>query len=723
MTTQTQRLAPNRTAALALLALTAGTTLALLPIPTTLAQNTSDANQLAADNLPIRKITLYRSGVASFERGGLIDGTAQIQLRFNADQVNDILKSMVVLDLSGKGRIDGISYASKEPLSRRLASFGVDIADEPTLATLLSRLRGAVASIDVGDRKLRGTILGGEKREEAPANAQQKVSKPYLNLVTDSGIESVDLTAISRVRIEDPELNAELMKALAALAEHRADRSRTVDVNVTGEGARNIVVAYVQEAPVWKTSYRLVLPDAPTSRSSKPGSMTVQGWAIVENTTDEDWRDVRLSLVSGRPVSFTMDLYEPLYLPRPEIPVPTIPGVMPRTYAGGVDQYKDSADAANASIRDRSAARSKLATGGFAGAAPAAPAAEAAPAFDLAYAISADDMAGYGAAAQARGVEAGEIFQFELTTPVNVERQRSAMLPILNSSISGRRVSIFSPNDNSQHPMRGVEITNTSDVQLMPGPISVYDSGVYAGDAQIGHVPVGDKRLLAYSVDLDITATLENSYTSRLQKVRFVKGVCEITNQREQTVKYSFTSKDKSHPRTIIVEHPRATNWDLIEPKSPLERTDTLYRFEVPLDAGAAAPLAVIQRITDASTIAITSIDSETMLSYAKQTNVSKAVLDAFREVQARQARVLDNRRAVAALEQERQTITNDQSRIRQNMNGIDRTTDLYKRYVTTLGTQENRLEEISTQVSILNQQHTQLQNDLEQYVANLNVE
>lgn len=178
MTTQTQRLAPNRTAALALLALTAGTTLALLPIPTTLAQNTSDANQLAADNLPIRKITLYRSGVASFERGGLIDGTAQIQLRFNADQVNDILKSMVVLDLSGKGRIDGISYASKEPLSRRLASFGVDIADEPTLATLLSRLRGAVASIDVGDRKLRGTILGGEKREEAPANAQQKSPSP-----------------------------------------------------------------------------------------------------------------------------------------------------------------------------------------------------------------------------------------------------------------------------------------------------------------------------------------------------------------------------------------------------------------------------------------------------------------------------------------------------------------------------------------------------------------
>lgn len=706
---------------LVLLALTAGSTLALLSTPTALAQHAADTNQLAADNLPIRKITLYRSGVASFERGGLIDGTAQIQLRFNADQVNDILKSMVVLDLSGKGRIDGISYASKEPLARRLASFGVDIADEPTLATLLSRLRGAVASIDVGDRKLRGTILGGERREEAPANAQEKISKPYLNLVTDSGIESVDLTAISRVRIEDPELNAELMKALAALAEHRADRSRTVDVNVTGEGARNIVVAYVQEAPVWKTSYRLVLPDAPTTRASKPGSMTIQGWAIVENTTDEDWRDVRLSLVSGRPVSFTMDLYEPLYLPRPEIPVPTIPGVMPRTYAGGVDRMEEKLMGLATGAAPSRPPEPSAAFRGTPSRRADAPAAS--PAFEMNAVLDASSMTEYAAAAQAKGVEAGEVFQFELQTPVNIERQRSAMLPILNTNISGRRVSIFSPTDNSQHPMRGVEITNTSDVQLMPGPVSVYDSGVYAGDAQIGHVPVADKRLLAYAVDLDISATLDNSYTSRLQKVRFVKGVCEITNQREQTVKYSFTSKDKSHPRTIIVEHPRAMNWDLIEPKTPLERTDALYRFEVPLDAGAAAPLTVTQRITDASTIAITSIDSDTMLSYAKQTNVSKAVLDAFREVQARQARVIDNRRAVASLEQERQTITNDQSRIRQNMNGIDRTTDLYKRYVTTLGTQENRLEEITNQVATLNQQHTQLQNDLEQYVANLNVE
>src|SRR5207244_11454640 len=123
-----------------------------------------------------------------------------------------------------------------------------------------------------------------------------------------------------------------------------------VDVNLQGQGARDIVIAYVQEAPVWKTSYRLVLPDAPKDKDGKPapkkgeGStpdrFTIQGWAIVENTTDDDWKNVTLSLVSGRPVSFRMDLYEPLYVFRPEVPVPTGPGVMPRQYAGGDDVFQ-----------------------------------------------------------------------------------------------------------------------------------------------------------------------------------------------------------------------------------------------------------------------------------------------------------------------------------------------------------------------------------------------
>jgi hypothetical protein len=192
-----------------LIATIAGSTLTLLPA-TSLAQAQSQPVSQPAqfapttETLPIKRITLYRSGVGSFERRGLVDGDATVQLRFGADQINDILKSMVVLDLSGQGRVGGISYASKEPLARRLASFGVNIADEPALSTILGRLRGSKVAIDSDEGAITGTILGGETRPEASGNAQQPINVPYLNILTDGGIRSVNLTKARAVRLWTP---------------------------------------------------------------------------------------------------------------------------------------------------------------------------------------------------------------------------------------------------------------------------------------------------------------------------------------------------------------------------------------------------------------------------------------------------------------------------------------------------------------------------------------
>ena len=321
--------------------LAAGLAAAALPVVSNAQPLGAAANAAKPAPLDIRKITMYRSGVGSFQRQGQVDGDTSVQLRFKTEQINDILKSMVVLDLSG-GQIEGISYGSKEPLSKRLASFGVDISDNPDMAKLLGKLRGAVASVTTNEGAVSGTILGVEMREQAQGQSQKPVQVAFLNLVTGTGIRSFDLTKVNSVELQDKELAGELSKALAALAEHRADRTKTVEIALRGQGARNVVVNYIHEMPVWKASYRLVLPDE-SKAVEKPsipidktkGTLALQGWAIVENPTDEDWKDVTLSLVSGRPVSFQMDLYEPLFVFRPEIPVPTVPGVMPRAYAGG----------------------------------------------------------------------------------------------------------------------------------------------------------------------------------------------------------------------------------------------------------------------------------------------------------------------------------------------------------------------------------------------------
>lgn len=691
------------------------------------------------DRLPITGITLYRSGVGTFERRGLVEGDQRVQLRFKTEQINDILKSMVLLDLDG-GRIDAVSYGSKEPLERRLASFGVDISDDPSAGKLLGRLRGTPVKLVTAEGDVSGTIMNVESRPTiigGGADSQPaKHDLPWMNLVTASGVKSVNLTTVTGFQILDPALAEELSKALAALAEHRADRVKTVDVAFRGPGARQIVVAYVHEMPVWKTSYRLILPDAPEAKKddkkpSEGGLPTLQGWAIVENTTDEDWQNVRLSLVSGRPVSFQMDLYEPLHVYRPEVPVPTVPGVAPKVYRGGHDDIptidlqaalsvapgRPAAPAMKAMEGDsagemRRGGRARVAGGGG-----------QIGASQESLGLSGDDLSRYSAAAQAQAGEIGEVFQYQLKEPVTVERQRSAMLPILSSPIDGRRVSIYNRGEYTDHPMRGVELKNSSGLQLMPGPISVFDGAAYAGDAQIGHVSLGDKRLLAYAVDLDVAALAEDGFTATIQKVRIVNGLIEQTTKQVTSTAYGFTNKDAKRGRTMLVEHEKASGWDLVEPAKPLEQTADLYRFELPLKAGESGKLVVRQERVERQGLQVVGYDLGTLLTYVKDGRASQKVVDAVREAGRLQGVANEIERRIGAMEQEQQGIAQDQNRIRENMRTIDRNTDLYKRYATKLNEQEDRLEKLNTDLAAARAELVKAREALAAYLRGLNVE
>jgi hypothetical protein len=672
----------------------------------------------AAGRLPIKAITLYRSGVGSFERRGLVNDEEKVQLRFATEQINDILKSMVILDLDG-GRIDGVSYGSKEPLQRRLSSFGVDISDDPSAARLLSRLRGAAVRVVTSQGPITGTVLGVETRPVPGGKDAAPIQTPFLNLVTQEGIRSFDLTTIGGFEILDKDLAAELGKALAALSEHRADRVKTVDVSFSGRGARQAVIAYVHEMPVWKTSYRLVLPDQPAGKAADPKAQpTIQGWAIVENTTDEDWEDVRLSLVAGRPVSFQMDLYEPLHVERPQIPVPTVPGVMPRMYQGGESFAKAT------ELREMAAGRPPAA-------APQAPQAARARrsrdeeryAAETGMPLEPDALTRYAAQSQAQAGEVGEVFEYALKAPVSIARQRSAMLPILASNIDGRRVSIFSRADSAEHPMRGVELKNSTGLQLMPGPISVYDGAAYAGDAQVGHITTGDTRLLAYAVDLDVQAITREDSRSEVRSLRIAAGLIQQLSKQQSRVSYAFSNKDAKRPRTLIVEHPKLAGWDLVEPKKPSEETAALYRFELTLDPSGKGTFDVVQEHTDVQGIGITSYDLSVLLAYARDGKVSPAVVDAVKKAADMQAAINQTQNRMGVLDQERALIEQDQGRIRQNMGTVSRDTDLYRRYMTKLNEQESRLEAIRDEREKLQATLTRQEGQLRDYLRDLNVE
>jgi hypothetical protein len=700
-------------ARLVLLVLCAGAPLAALG-------QTPHADAARENSLPIRKITLYRSGVGSFERRGVVDADARVQLRVRTEQVNDILKSMVVLDLSGKGRIDNVAYASREPLARRLASFGIDLSDEPPLGTILARLRGTPVTITMqGGIALSGQIVGGEVRMQAQGNAQQLVGVPHVSILTAQGIQTVSLLDARAVRIDDVSLRAELEMALAALAEHRADRTKTVEIVTAGPAGREIHVGYVHEMPVWKVSYRLVLPDL--DASARAGQASIQGWAIVENTTDDDWTNVRLALVSGRPVSFTMDLYEPLYIKRPDLPVPQVAAAMPRLYELGIAATPEPAAA-------QSPMRRAYGSESVSRKAPGAPDMDRLEALSKAAGraggdLSGEDMAAFSTRAAALAQETGEVFRYEIEAPVTIERQRSAMLPIINQPVTARRVSIYSRADGGQHPMRGVDLTNSTALQLLPGPVAVYDGPVYAGDAQIGHVSPGDSRLLSYAVDLETAVLVKDESAVNVQRLRIVNGVLEQTQQFRRTVTYEFTSKDSTRGRTIVVEHPRDGSLTLVRPDKPAQETPANYRFELALEPGKKSSLPVVEERIDRLSLTLLDFDHPTLLRYQREGRASEAVLRAFQEGQQRRAAIAEAERRLADLERERTSIAEDQSRIRANMEAIDRTSALYARYMERLTAQENRLEELAGRIAQARDEVARLKKELAEFISKLNVD
>lgn len=674
----------------------------LLPSPWA---GTAAADDPAPD-LPLRRVVVFNSGVGFFERGGTVAGDAEVQLRFDVDDVNDLLKSMVVQDLDG-GQVSTVGYGSKDPISKTLKSFAVDLTTEPTLAGLLSQVRGERVVLDAPN-EITGVILGLEKRK-TKIGEDEVIEQDVLNLLTDGGLQSVLLETVSRIRLTNEALDAELRKALALLATSHDTDKKTVTLHFRGEGDRRVRVGYIQEAPVWKTSYRLVLDE-----DAKP---YLQGWAIVENTTEDDWTNVNLTLVSGRPISFVMDLYDPLYVPRPVVELELYASLRPQTYgqdlAKAEGEFLKKADRSN---RGRELAEKSL---GLAQARRAA----GAPMAD-AKAEQADKWNfQQGVQSAAAAAEVGELFQYAVDTPVTLPRQQSAMLPIVNADVEGEKLSIYNENVHAKHPLNGLRLKNTTDLHLMQGPITVLDEGVYAGDAKIDDLPPGSERLVSYAMDLDVeVAPAEKSRPEQLLSVRLLKGTMHVVRKYERAKEYTIKNSG-SKTKTVLVEYPLDSTWHLVAPAEPAEKTRDRYRFAVQAEPGVPAKLTVEEEYTAGQQIALSNVDDNTVRMYLSASVVSDRVKAALQEVVKRKHEIELLAAKRRQLDGQIKAIGEEQARIRQNMDRLDRTSELYKRYVGKFTGQEDQIESLREQIQELQSQENQLRKSLDEYLMGLDLQ
>ena len=678
---------------------------------------TGPTSPAAEAPLPLEKVMLFTSGVGYFQHAGQVTDDATVEMQFAADDVNDLLKSMVVLDRDGGSAT--VTYASRDPVTKTLGTFAVNLTDNPSLGDLLGRLRGQRVELDAA-APVAGTIVGVEKRR-VEIGKDQAVEKQFLTLLTGEGLRTLALDSVTRVKLADPRLQGELEKALAVLALASDNEKKGVDIAFRGQGPRKVLVGYVRESPVWKTSYRLVLGDAAATKAR------LQGWAIVENTTDSDWKDVRMSLVSGRPISFVMDLYQPLYAPRPLVEPELYASLRPQVYgqsmADAGEQLAQAGRNREGRANGRGRALEKAKTAGAARfEADAAPMGMAAN--DELRGGMGDGFAGAASMqAAASGSDLGELFRYEIAEPVTLERQRSAMLPIVGADVEAERVAIYDERVLAKHPLSGLRLKNTTDLNLMQGPITIYDEqGGYSGDARIEDMAPGTERLLSYAVDLDVeVAARSEGRPEEIVSVRLVKGTLFASRKLARAKVFEVKNSGKNVVK-LLVDHPLDGGWKLVKPEKPEEKTRDRYRFAVEAEPGKPVTLEVAEELPVEESHAITNLDDNMVGFYSRAKATSPAVREALAEVVRRKREIEQIVRDRQVREQEIATIDQEQARIRGNMQALDRTSDLFAQYVRKFADQEKRIETLRGEIAGLAAREQEARKALDDHLLGLDI-
>jgi hypothetical protein len=635
---------------------------------------TSASGALPSGTLPLKKVSLLTSGVGYFEHSGRITGGAEVDLSFPLAAMDDALKSLVVRDPGGSGV--QVRYPSENYMWTALEDLAIDLRGWPDVTEILRRNQGAEVTVVVRGPTGR---TQGESPDQTVSGVLLSANNETLS-VYDGGIRVVRTAAVRSVSFTDPRLNEDLRKALAIISANKNAAARRVSVALDGSGARDVRLSYVIPAAVWKASYRLDLSGQ---------TPFLQAWAIVDNDSGNDWDNAELTLVSGRPVSFAQPLYQPYRLLRPVKPL-EIAGVAEAQVYGGVVMQEmavaDTASGRNDAVRARSMALAKdemepQAEYGFAAAsAPAAP-----------------SPMGRGYASSA-AADSGFSFEWTFKNPVTIARGQSVMLPLTEGAVEARKVLIFNGRTaaaQGTHPQIGVELVNTTGQKLPPGPVTVFDSGSYAGDALVSFLGAGEKRLLSYADDLSVSGSVASNSRRTVSAVKISGGVMTITRKTSYELTYTFNNTSMEE-KSVIIEHPVRFNATLAVPEKADERTDSVYRFSQTLPARRSVPFQVVEEIPLSERLNLTGMSVESFVSYASNAEIPQNVRTALQQAVALREAANAAATRVNEIDSELQRAHTEQSRVRDNLTAVGTETPAGAQYL-------ERLREIDTRIDTIN--------------------
>jgi hypothetical protein len=697
--------------------------------------------EAARSKLPLTRVVLFNTGLGYFQREGTVEGDARVDLSIPAASINDMLKTLLI---DNGGKPAAISYDGAEPIDQSLRSFAVDLSTNPTLGQLLNQARGEKVEVALEGggglaAPVTGTIVGMEAEFE---NQVREVH--HLNVLCSDGVRRLPLARVQRVRFLNPAVEDEFRRALAVLAGGRSEQRRLVSLTLSGEGERKVKVAHVAETPIWKACYRLVLAEGKVKKSA------LQGWAVIQNTTEEDWRNVRVVLVSGRPITFRMDLGQPLYMPRPTVEPAVyaslrpplsqeaLPGAAPP--GGGLQLglqlggFQIGGQPGGHPGAPPGRGNGDLGVGGgLTGGQPLVgpggqfnryqPLPGTSPS-RLSYeellerrkemlenrAVSKAKEIGGSLADLGEGIDdvvttadtIGEGFRYSLKSNVNLPRQKSALLPTLDAPIEVKRLSVYNPAVHPRFPLQSVRLKNTSGQHLMQGPVAVYDGGAYLGDSRMLDLPPGQERLLSFAMDLgvEVRPTVTPS-TGDLSKLRLFKGVLWVSQPARRTTEYTLRNRSKTE-RLVSVEHANS-GWSLGDGEKPVATTPDYHRFEWKVAPGRTVKRSVEETNVQTTALSLAEpgkVTDEGLRFYMRHAAASKGVKEALGKVLAGRQKLAGLRAEVVKLTAQLRAVTADQGRLRANLDKAPDGSATQKRFLEKLEEQEKQIEKLQAQLA-----------------------
>jgi hypothetical protein len=686
---------------------------------------------LQADELPVTRVVLYKNGLALFERSGEVKPGEPVRLEFKKSEMDDVLKTLV-LD-SSSGTITHLRYQLDEPLQTRLGEIGLSIQPGVTLAGLLDQMRGAKVTLTAASGAIEGSVISGRLSQHA-----QQAQKQELTVLTTAGeMRVIDLDGVSAVKLSDDQLQNRLTEALGAYQQAQSQERKSLWVETAGKSG-NLLARYLVPAPTWKSTYRLAFSDKPSEKTEA----SIEGWAIVENTSESDWNNVQLTVVSGRPISFISKLYEPKYVGRQSLELAETDNALPAEYAAAISATPSAGLAAQESM-----GRAQGAVGGVPGGVPGGSAGgviggmlSAAKSgsprqFDGSHLMSPKRIPQMMAADSVRRLqeatstvvadtetqEFGELFEYRFGQPASVKAGESLLIPFVQQKISARQVYIWNQNEGA-HPQRAAELKNTTGKTLDGGPVTVYAPEGYTGESLLSTLKAGDKRFITFAVDLGTKVTTKFDTSSEVvRSVKAEHGVITTKTVVEQRTTYTISNVDAKE-KALLISHPVDGNLTLLSPK-PEEKTAERYLFAATVPATGTTSLTVDEERPLEEILSISSIPAEQIVAWIGARKLTPEAKKKLEAIVAKKNEAAEAALEVQRLEKKLTTGESDENRLRMNIQALHSVAgqqDQVSSYATQLAKKENEIQDGRIRLDDARKKQAVLEDELASMVEKL---